>query len=430
MPSYLIILAVFAALALLGRRVEGSWIAPATIWPIAWGSYAAGALAYVGEAQRIVPALLWILLSCTVFLAGAVVSRIVAPAAPLRVVSPAPSERFPWLGRITLALSAAGFLAVLSEIRATGFGLADLLSFATLTRLAAASRAAFTFGEQEQGLVARLLLVLAYTGPLFGGVYLVSARRWRERVLGLAPLVAVTLVGFVHGSRMGVLFGGSFWLAAYLSGRLLSTSGDRRAATRLFAVVAAFALVLFVGLSTAVQYARYFVGNQKTTALIIADPFGFVPAFAQWFDASGFKGSDLSAGFYSFERLGRMLGLDRPAFPSVDVGFTTSNVYTVFRALIEDFGSLGSLVVVGAVGLLGSWSYRRVVAGRSTWVAALSLTYAFIFTSMALSPFSYTGPAFGATVFTCYVTLAARPRGSWAAILNGLSPLPGQWSRG
>jgi hypothetical protein len=233
--------------------------------------------------------------------------------------------------------------------------------------------------------------------------------------------VALIFIGFVSGSRMGVLFGGSFWLAAYVSVSLLATSGERRVGTRMFFLVGVLALLLIAGGSAAVQFVRYFAGSERTVARIVAEPFGFLAAFGQWFESSGMRGSGLTAGFYTFERLGRMVGADFPAVVAIDVGFTSSNTDTVFRGLIEDFGTAGSLVVVGAVGFLASVAYRRVLAGYTTWLAALTLTYAFLFTSMALSPFAYMGPAIAGAALLIYVLFAARPHGASRAMLAGLS---------
>jgi oligosaccharide repeat unit polymerase len=421
MPAYPVILLAFVVLALLARRVEGSWIAPATIWPVAWGGYAAGTLVLVEQTPQLTPALLWILLNCAVFLLAAVSSRALRRSSSSPVAADAASQRFPALGAITLVLSAAGFLALFGATRAAGFAPADVLSFPSLARIAVASRATFEFGGQQQGLVARLLLVLAYTGAPFGGLYFRVSHGTAKKALALAPLVALIFIGFVSGSRMGVLFGGSFWLAAYVSASLLAASGNGRVATRLFFRVGAIALVLIAGGSVAVQFVRYFAGSERTVSRIVAEPFGFLAAFGQWFDANGMRGSGLTAGFYTFERLGRMLGADFPAVAAIDVGFTSSNTHTVFRGLIEDFGTAGSLVVVGAAGFVASVAYRRVVTGHSTWVAALTLAYAFLFTSMALSPFAYMGPAIAGAAFVVYVMFAARPHGVSRELFAGLA---------
>lgn len=421
MPAYPVILLAFFVLALLGRRVEGSWIAPATIWPVAWGAYAACTLVLVGPTPYLTPALLWILLNCAVFLSAAVFSRAIRRSSSATVASRAACQHFPGLGAITLLLSVAGFLALFGATRAAGFSPADVLSLPSLARIAVVSRATFEFGGQQQGLVARLLLVLAYTGAPFGGMYFRVSHGTARKSLALAPLVALVFIGFVSGSRMGVLFGGSFWLAAFLSASLLAASGSGRVATRLFFVVGAVALVLIAGGSVAVQFVRYFAGSERTVSRIVAEPFGFLAAFGQWFESSGLRGSGLTAGFYTFERLARMLGADVPAVTAIDVGFTSSNTHTVFRGLIEDFGTAGSLVVVGAAGSVASVAYRRVMAGHSTWVAALTLAYAFLFTSMALSPFAYMGPAIAGAAFVTYVMFAARPHGVTRGLFTGLS---------
>jgi len=420
--SYLIVLAGFAGVAWAARYLERSWVAPAAVWPVIWLLYSAALLPYLTEPTRYVPALLWILINCAAFSCGALLAGGVPPAErpPVRPGQ----QRFPHLALIVVVLSAASVAALVSAVQSTGFRLGDLLSLASVARMAAAARALFTFGEAEQGALARVLLALAYTAPLFAGLYFPLARRRREKLLALVPLVSIALIGTVHGSRMGVLFGGAFWVAAYLAGRLLASAGQRHLTTRLFFVGGGIAAILLAGVSTAIQFIRYFTGSQKAAAMVIADPFGFLAAFALWFEEAGVRTSAMTGGFYTFERIGRMLGVDRPAVPAIDVGFTSSNVYTVFRSLIEDFGSAGSVVLVLMIGFLGSLAYRRVVRGRGTWVPALALTYAFLFTSVALSPFSYTGPTIGAVLFVMYSAFVARPHGAFRAALVGLTPRP------
>src|SRR5262249_16450711 len=153
-------------------------------------------------------------------------------------------------------------------------------------------------------------------------------------------------VGAINGSRMGILFGGTFWLSAYAAGSLVGTADRPDVARRMVVFGGGLAGVLMAVLSTAVQFLRDFTRSEKTGALIIAHPFGFLAAFGEWFRADGLRSSGFAGGFYSFERIGRMLGGALPAFPARDLGFTSSNVYTVFRTLIEDFGSVGSLAVM------------------------------------------------------------------------------------
>lgn len=422
MLSLLVVLVGFAAASVVSWRVERSWIAPSTVWPIAWGLYAAAAIPYMAEPLDFVPGLLWILLNCTVFLAGALLSR--GFTFSQACGSGDLHNRFPFLRSIVAVLALAGIASVAIAVRSLGFSVVDLLSFQGLARMSAQSRAVFFFGDAEQGGLARVLLVLAYTGPLFGGLSFAVATRWMQRVTALVPLVAITLVGIVYGSRMGVLFGGSFWVAAFLVGRLLDAADRPGTGTRLFFLVGGLSFGLLAGLSTVIQFIRYFVGSQKAGDLILADPFGFLAAWATWFRESGGAEGGLAAGFYSFERISRMLGFDRPAFPAIDVGFTTSNVYTVFRALIQDYGTFGSLIVVLAIGFVGSLAYRAVVAGRATWLAALAMVYAFMFTGMALSVFSYAGPTVGATFFVAYIVVVGRPRGATRRLLSALERGP------
>ena len=408
MIGYLVGLVSLAAIALAGRHLSRSWAAPAVLLPTGWFAYAGMALLIIPEPQQVVPGLLWIVVSCVAFQAGSVLATTWPMPGDESPATMPSAGHFPGLGGIVLILGGASVGALILESRTLGFSPGDLVSVPMLARMAARSRSVFTFGDAEQGGAMRLLLALSYTGTLFAGMAFRVAATWRQRLAALLPLVTILLLGAMHGTRMGILFGGNFWVAAFVATALVGTRDRPRVATRLFMVTGGLAAVLLAALSTAVQFLRYYVGNEKTAALIIADPFGFLPAFSQWFQSNGVRTSDLTGGFYMFERLGRALGSTYPAVPVTDLGFTSSNVYTVFRAMIEDFGTLGSLVLTVAIGCLGSHAFRAVLAGRERWIAVLALTYAFVFTSPALSPFSYSGPLMGAVLFMAYVAMIPR----------------------
>lgn len=418
MPLFLAVLAGFVAVAILARRTERSWLAPAVVWPLAWSANATAAAAFGYPSAQLVPALLWLLLSCCVFLTGGVLVRGIEPRVPVRAPVPDP---FPLLRTIVGLLSLAGLAGLAVALNQGGFALTDIVSFGNLARIAAASRASFTFGEQESSFVARLLLVIAYAGPPFGGLCFRLARGWRASALGLLPLVLITLIGVVYGSRMGVLFGGSLWLGAYLAARILHSSGSPDSGGRVLVAGGVTALLIMAGLSAGVQFIRYSLGNQKAASLIIADPFGFLPAFAEWFNGAVLSQSALTGGFYTFERFARMAGYSLPAVSTVDVGFTTSNIYTVMRGLLEDFGPLGSLSLTGAAGAVATLAFQRTRAGHSPWVATLALIYAFQLSGLALSLFQYTAPMLGALTFAAFIGAAARPPGALGALLRPLA---------
>jgi hypothetical protein len=57
----------------------------------------------------------------------------------------------------------------------------------------------------------------------------------------------------------------------------------------------------------------------------------------------------------------------------------TSNVYTGFRPLIQDFTIPGALAMLALVGMVGGIGFRQVAAGRASAIPLLIIAYVTIF---------------------------------------------------
>src|SRR6185503_3626103 len=128
---------------------------------------------------------------------------------------------------------------------------------------------------------------------------------------------------------------------------------------------------------------RYVASGELNWRRMLADPFSFIAAFGIWFDRVGFHASGLLLGGRTFRRPFEIIGISFELPPEIDVGFTSSNIYTVFRDLLEDFGSVGALLVVFGVGALARKVYAATSRGEPGAVPWLTLVYALAITSFA-----------------------------------------------
>ena len=168
----------------------------------------------------------------------------------------------------------------------------------------------------------------------------------------------------------------------------------------------AMATVVILGLSVLVMITRYYATADRSRPLylLIADPFGFLAAFSQWFTVEGWRVSDFFAGHRTFERLFALFGSQLERAHTVDVGFTTSNIFTMFRGMIEDFGTLGALAGCFLGGVVGGVSHRQVIQGKQGAVPILIVVYATILVSLSYSIFFYTTVTLAiALLFACFI---------------------------
>ena len=161
------------------------------------------------------------------------------------------------------------------------------------------------------------------------------------------------------------------------------------------------------------QVARYGgdlgVSTTDATDALVVSAFGHVFAFRDWFDRAGswfpgFWGGRSFAGAVEVlgrtsREMGQYLGED------LQVGASSTNVYSAIRNLTEDFGVLASLVLFVFLGFLA----RRLEAGarvQPTAAAVLAVVASWVMWSPITSLFNYNSLIFSAVVF---VGLAAWP---------------------
>lgn len=388
-------------LAGFGRKLEGSWIGPGTFYALIWAGYVAGAMFFIVDFEVFRAASLVLVVGCLTVMAGSVAMGVIDEKRATRPVVALPPSSFPWLREVVILL----ILLTLGEIAIVfaraGSSLKALASFAIISQVSQMNRSSFGYGDLQQGFVEKVLFIFVYAAPLFGGTLLAARRKMLDRVLGVITLALCWLVATLYGSRMGALFGGAFWVAGYMASYIAMVGVARSGA--LFVRVMLTAGLAVFGISILAMIARYGAGSGPSLATMVNDPFGFVTAFAYWVQDGGiWQSSDLYWGQRTFERL---LGFfvttpERPG--AIDVGFTTSNIYTIYRSLVEDFGPVGALLALAALGGVGQWAFRRAAAGRIGAVAILAVVYATMFVSFSLSVFMYTSTTVAILLYVGY----------------------------
>lgn len=414
----LTIAVLIGGVAVLARVANESWLAPAALFASLWFLYLIFSLFYILNSD-IDPNIdilgfLWILLACITVYLGSLVGRRRARMRPssARVIKPLRLAEFPHLRRIVILLTAIGFIDLIFPFYNSGLSMNALLSPFSIALVSATNRSNYIYGDLVQGSLERILLIFVYLGPLMGGVYFKLSPQRKEKLLGLLPLFLISFISILYGSRMGPLFGGSFWLSSYMSVQIIATPKTSKPLNLRFLTRLAFlAAFILLGLSAITQFVRYTpVMDAFNYFTIFADPFGFVAAFCQWTSSYAAKPTDLTYGYRTFWHLYKLFGIVFQETEVTDVGFTTSNIYTVFRGLIEDFGWMGALGWLFGFGYLGHLSYQKVLYGRRRFVPLLITTFSFIFVSMSFSLFTYNAPTVALLLCSLYFLYSFSPR--------------------
>lgn len=282
---------------------------------------------------------------------------------------------------VVLGLASSAVFAVKS-----GVSLADVLD---LQRLVVLSNQLYVARYAETGappappLLSQVLLPFVYLAPIVGGLVYVFRRRWTWRLLALLSLLPAIAVTVLQTTKAAILFSASFWLASYFAARL--RTGELRVFTRGHLVVGAVLGVVVTVFFFAVGLARLASTDTSLLSVVFLKlataAFGHMSVFSQWLGQYWNDPFHPTLGAYTFSGPLELMGFSQRIpgiFENVIelVAGESSNIYTGFRPLIQDFTMPGAIVILLVLGVVSGIAFRRVAAGR--WAAAPVLVAAYV----------------------------------------------------
>lgn len=405
---------LIAVVAVLARRTEGSWVAPAAMFAVFWAAIMFVSCITFVHLDSLVLAALYVLVAVTAMWIGSMIGHAFDP--PQSGVTP--MAAVPAFLRGALLFSFAVGVVELGTVFADGgHSISDIVSLSAIIETVISNRADLFNGVQQSNLEWVMMLVL-YTSTFLGGILFRLQKSRKDLLLALSAPIMLSAVFTLHGSRIAALYGGAFFVGAYLATAALAADRPGVISARALARTVVLASVLILGLSLLTQGLRQAKGMPEGWRGAFADGFDYPAAMGIWMDQRGFVGRDFTAGARGFARIAAVAGITADPVPAIPVDFTSSNIYSFFRDAIEDFGTLGSLVFFAGVGFIGRFLFSRALAGRVEVLAPLSCLYAFMLTSPAEDIFFYTISVAAIVLFTAYcvfVFVAHRNRGSSSA---------------
>lgn len=419
---FLVILIALVALAWIVRWLEGDWLAPGSFFVGYWTINLA--FCYVaGPAFSVSPAAAaWVAAALASFAVGALMSRPLRP----RVVDVARVEmvKIEHLGgiRTSIALcTGLGLAAVPAMLWWSGESLGAVFSPEGLLAIASDLTVRRYTGEREPAVVS-LLLAAIYLGALLAGTLGASrytSNRKYTQVFVWLPLVPALAYSTVTTAKATIILTGFLWLAAFIVTSKLNRRFNINAT--FFAKFLA-SLLVASAVFTALQALRYDVELRdllELAPILQVYATGHLVAFSNWFDANWYSidpkfGLILFAGVADFLEISpRVAGLYEEI---VEIGGSSSNVYTAFRAIIEDFGVAGALALLGLFGWFAAWSFKLARLGYSSALTGVVFAYSFMILSPITSVTTYNSLLLAFTLYGTYLAIAFRPRSANAGL--------------
>lgn len=380
-------------------------LGPRWVFPIYWAVFLGAAMIFHPGSTLNGSAALIIIVCCGMFLFWSMLATIKPNPAPLSPFNPlSAARRVPQLGAATMRWasligSGANIAAALLTLRNSQYGLLDILTLQGLaesTNSMAVER--YSRGEGD-GVMVFLLLGIGYVAALVAPfVRLTSSKRhlWWT----IAPAATSLAYAAVTSARLGFLVS-----AALTAGGVIACEVIRNATVPKvkFRTVVAVVLVgvLLGGVFTGIGVLR--TGRvdlevvQVTVDKQASYTVGTVGAFSSWYkEYRTGVGQELGYGTATIAGMEFLTGQDRAAtraygeFAVIDDSGRVSNVYTVFRGLMLDFGIAGTLIFLAIAGFLFGRLYRNTVKGSIVAAALLGYGYASILFSGWMATTTFT----------------------------------------
>lgn len=366
------------------RMATGTWLHPASLFAM-WWSFAAILPIVIAHDEPVSPwAIVWVIAASATVAAGAIAGNGgLKTRRTLRPQQASSLERvllsWPMLFSIFLGLGSSIAFAL-----SAGVGVSDLTD---ISRLVVVSNQMYVARYAEVGAASppassQALLPFVYLAPVLGGMVFVLHRRWIWKTLALLTMLPAVAVTILQTTKAAVLFAASLWLCSYFAARL--RIGNLKVFTRRHLLIAGIvgvgAAIFFFGVGLARMASTDTSLGAVVRVKLVTAAFGHMSVFSYWLDEYWHQWYMPTLGAYTFAGPLEMLGLQQRVpgiFGTVVelIAGETSNIYTGFRPLIQDFSIPGAIAILGILGVAGGASYRSVAAGNAGAIPVLIGAY-------------------------------------------------------
>jgi oligosaccharide repeat unit polymerase len=376
------------------------------VFPVYWSVFLSATLVLQPTSTFDAHAAIIIVLFCGMFLFWATVATLGQP------LSGGPGASNPWsfarkvpqLSGATIkwasAVGAVGNMtAALLALRNSQTSLADILTLQGLAESTNSLAVERYSGGQSDGLLVFLLLGIGYVAALVAPFVRLTESK---RLIWWTILPALTSLAYaaVTSARLGFLVAAALTAGGVIACSVIRNGSAPRVRIKTaisVALVAVILGVLFTGIGVLRTGRLDTEVIQATTDKQASYTVGAVGAFSSWYiDYGTGMGRELGYGTATIAGMEYLTGQDRAAtraygeFAIIDASGRTSNVYTVFRGLMLDFGIAGTLTFLAVAGFVFGRLYIKAVNGSIVAASLVGFGYASILFSGWMATTTFT----------------------------------------
>ncbi len=302
-------------------------------------------------------------------------------------------DKFYKINRIIIVIN---LLAVLYLAYTLGFSISSFRSLNSLMiKMNAISHARYSEDAEYLPVINRLVNAIVYATCGYNGFFM--AKKWK--FANLPNIIIVLFQTILTNTKATLIFGIAFWAGGYLTGfHFFDKKMTKKKIIGFLGV--ALGLILF---SATINYLRHkgdTAFSEEIVEIFVRYFIGPFSAFSLWF-SSGIKNT-FDFGANTFACIFRLLGIREQTHGDfVVIKGMTTNVYTIFKHLINDYSYVGTVLVSAIVGFISTVVDRSLGTKRFKavgWSIAINATLLVAFFS---SMFRYTTNLLAALIIIC-----------------------------
>ena len=374
------------AWAVLMRALAGTWLQPSAFFALWWSFAGIAPLLFAPDEHVGVNAMVWLLVASVAVSTGAAAGNCGFRTRILREI-PAPSiaelRVFGLVLIVSLLLGIGSGVASLVESHVPFSDMLDIQRLVIVSNQNYVARAVET--AEPAGGLTQALLPFVYLAPALGGIVFVARRKMVWKFLGAVTLTPSVMVTVLQTTKSALLMALILWLSGYFTTRLRQgkTAVFTKGHLAIGLAVAGLGTIFFLGTSLARLGSTDLGLIGTASGKLIGATFGHMTVLSQWLTEYWTQPFSPTLGKLTFAGPLELVGAGKRIpglFESlIDlISGDTSNIYTAFRPLIQDFTLPGAIAALVLIGFVGGVSFRMVATGNGRAAPVLLGTYATI----------------------------------------------------
>lgn len=280
-----------------------------------------------------------------------------------------------------------------------GYSLSNLVDITSFMEMSHQNSVDRYSGEDEGGGVfGKLLGVVFMACPYIGGFLYLNLKS--KKYLSYLAIFPSVLAALSQGAKMGLITSIILWLIGLIiSSQLFNIKIRISIKNFIFLIVGFVGFIILMGIVMLFRIGEFNEGAindvmGKGVSYLLAH----LPAFDLWYENHHENLGDLTIGaklVYGISNLLGVLKRDDGVYTemiTISADGDITNVYTVFRFFVEDFGTFGSLIFLIVIGYISRIIYIGFEKKINIFISAslMSFIYFFIAWSFCTSIFAYT----------------------------------------